>query len=33
LRFSGLPFFIGDLLNEPLCVFWGCLFFHGRSFE
>jgi hypothetical protein len=25
--------FIGGLLNESLGVFWGCLFFHRRSFE
>jgi hypothetical protein len=25
-------FFIGGLFYEPLCVSWGCLFFHRWSF-
>jgi hypothetical protein len=24
-------FFIGGLFDEPLCIFWDCLFFHWRS--
>jgi hypothetical protein len=32
--FFGLPLFSSEVfLNEPLCVFWGCLLFHHRSFE
>jgi hypothetical protein len=26
-------FSIRGLLHEPLCIFWGCLFFHRQSFE
>jgi hypothetical protein len=31
LRFWFASFFIGGLCFEPL-AFWGCLFFHRRSF-
>jgi hypothetical protein len=30
--FGVASFFIEGLCDEPLCVFWGCLFIHWRSF-
>jgi hypothetical protein len=31
--FGVASFFIGGLLGESLCIFWGCLFLHRRFFE
>jgi hypothetical protein len=31
--FGVASFFIGGLLNEPLCIFQGCHFFNRRSSE
>jgi hypothetical protein len=30
--FGVASFFIEGLFDEPLCIFWGCLFFYRRSF-
>jgi hypothetical protein len=32
LHFASATFSLGDLFDEPLFGFWGCHFFHQRSF-